>query len=88
MPYVKRTSYTRRYPYNRRPAYKKRSGGVKRKPRTVAKPRVRTLATATKMLEQKYVPINRISEQAPNAIVAGAQTYSAAALLGSVTPRS
>lgn len=86
MPYVKRTSYTRRYPYNRRPAYKKRSGGVKRKPRTVAKPRVRTLATATKMLEQKYCPINRISEQSPTAIQAGAQVYSIHALLGAAVP--
>jgi len=84
MPYVKRTTSTRRYPYYRRPAAKKRTRVYKRKPRGA--PVKRKLATATKMLEQKYCPINRISEQAPAAIQAGAQVYALHALLGASVP--
>ena len=83
--YVKRTTSTRGRPNYRRTPYKKRVRINKRKPRTT-KPVARKLKTATKMLEQKYCPINRISEQAPSAIQTGAQVYYINALLGPSVP--
>ena len=71
-------------PLNKKSKVFKKKRVVKKKP--VKKPAVMKLKNATKMLEQKYCPINRVSEQAPVAIALGAQTYQNTIVLGNSIP--